>query len=458
MLAANRDFMSAAIDRELLEASLKGLSKRMNQLILQGADVNTANDHIRKVPKGYRPLDCALVSGKLTCVELLIQNYAIVDNDIQQRHLGNSSTLSLACSLGFYDAVKLLVEHNANVNGSVNAIPPLFAIFDRYDRHNLPFDEIGMAIVRYLVEKGADVHRTWLTQDKKPYIGTLPMRALNHAYNDFELLRFLIKNNVDLFIKNSLGDTVYDILAVRKSPEAERAKAIIKSMEFMDFSVEKSPSVDIVQQQEPSLNQEMHVVDLDNDIIEYVDLPKERLGEPIDLKSPIGSESLYGEADEMSMTDRIIEKSFFTSIKDASDTDLDQMLAATEMETEADTEIVDYVPKAFVELANIEDTISPVIEAIEKQPKKPKDIMRASLNDQLLIATAIGNSAVMNLLIDQGANVEAVATKNFSGVLKGETPLMCAVRYADKECIKTLVKRGADAKTLSVYLQAQGNA
>lgn len=463
--------MSAAIDRELLEVSLKGLSKRMNQLILQGADVNTANDHIRKVPKGYRPLDCALVSGKIGCVELLIRNYAIIDNDIQQRHLGNSSTLALAASLGFYDAVKLLVEHGANVNGSVNAIPPLFAIFDRYDRYNLPFDENGMNIVRYLVERGADVHRSWLSQDKRPYIGTLPMRAINHPYNDFELLKFFIQNKVDLFVKNSLGDTIHDILAVRKSPDADRANAIVKAIAFMDFSGNddshaEAEDLEVVTegaiQEKTGTDEEDDAVLFTEDFLESV--ADVNISETVNLGF-MGQDSVFSYAKPMDAQEqgRLVEQTFFSSIQDVTDTALDEMLANTEIvanrEDESDEKDADQCEESIAEEESaVKLDADSIVKAIDQQVKKPKDMMRASLNDQLLIATAIGNSAVMNLLIDQGANVEAVATKNFSGVLKGETPLMCAVRYADKECMKTLVRRGADAKSLSVFLQAHGDA
>lgn len=86
-------------------------------------------------------------------------------------------------------------------------------------------------------------------------------------------------------------------------------------------------------------------------------------------------------------------------------------------------------------------------------------VMRKSLDDQLVIAAAIGNPILIDSLVKQGANVNAKATKSVEGlnVRTDDTAFMVAARVTDISLMEKLNSIGADNSGLLNFAISENN-
>lgn len=172
-------------------------------LIAKGADVNV------KMDNGNTPLYMATYEGDtepIEMVELLLKHGADPNSNSK---LG--TPLLNACKYSYYEVVKVLVDHGADVNLPNEALDtPLLYSND-------------IRIIKYLISKGADVNA------KNKIGATILFPIIRKWYMDKakkkELLLFLISKGVDINavqragIFNNHFSTALDEAIVCKNPE-----------------------------------------------------------------------------------------------------------------------------------------------------------------------------------------------------------------------------------------------
>ncbi|XP_012672671.1 ankyrin repeat family A protein 2 isoform X2 [Clupea harengus] len=100
--------------------------------------------------EGFTPLMWAAAHGQIAVVEFLLQNASVLNPQGADPHIlakGRESALSLACSKGYTDIVKMLIECGVNVNEYDwnGGAPLLYAVHGNHVR-----------CVEILLESGAD--------------------------------------------------------------------------------------------------------------------------------------------------------------------------------------------------------------------------------------------------------------------------------------------------------------
>ena len=117
-------------------------SIRANQIPVAKTLIENGADLDAKISDGWCPLFQAVVSNELSCVELLIDKGA----GVNEKHHG-ATALHFASSNGFADIVRLLIDRGADVNvkGSGGMTPLCECIFSE-----------DISVVRLLLENGAN--------------------------------------------------------------------------------------------------------------------------------------------------------------------------------------------------------------------------------------------------------------------------------------------------------------
>ncbi|XP_024912322.1 ankyrin repeat and SOCS box protein 13-like isoform X2 [Cynoglossus semilaevis] len=191
------------------EAAAQGRVKQLQQLIEEGAAVNTvAVDSIT-------PLHEACIQGQTQCVRLLLNAGAQVD----ARNIDGSTPLCDACAAGSIECVRLLLEHGATVN------PPLFTFS--------PLHEACMGgsseCVRLMIDQGAfmeahdchygtplhvacarqhyDCTKVLLSAGANVNAAKLHETALHHAakVNNAELVELLVEFGGNVYARDNLN-------------------------------------------------------------------------------------------------------------------------------------------------------------------------------------------------------------------------------------------------------------
>ncbi len=207
----------ADLDAALMNAAERGDLQATDRLLAQGANVNTTNMY------AGTPLIAALRSGHIDVARVLLSHKA----DVAYRpwageeaihcaaRLGDASllatilaaggnaaavtpqgetTLTLVISSGNLDAVKLLVEHGADVNYQKKTLK---------QNGNTALAQAAaagqLAIAEYLISKGARI-------DAHDGMGNTPLTLA--AYNDHaDMVELLLAHGADLQARNNYGWT-----------------------------------------------------------------------------------------------------------------------------------------------------------------------------------------------------------------------------------------------------------
>jgi ankyrin repeat protein len=221
----------------LMWASARRHPEMMRLLIARGADVNAKSidrDYQRHVtaegrPKnldsgGFSPLLYAARENCMTCVNVLLENKA----DIDLPDPDGVSPLLLAIMNANWDLAQRLIEAGADVNHwNMFGESPLITAIDlrtRIDGGRASIDPpnktTGIAILKLLIERGADVNMqlffkpanargTVQTRGVTPLI-----RAANNA--DLEVVKLLLEHGADATIATADRQTpIHSVLAGR---------------------------------------------------------------------------------------------------------------------------------------------------------------------------------------------------------------------------------------------------
>lgn len=177
-----------SLNQALLEAAEKGDHKRLNNLILQGADIHY-------VDGGAFPLMHAAKLKNSRCVEILINAGAHVN----QKTPSGYSALHAAASFGSIDNVELLVKHHADIN----------AKDEDGDSPLLLAAMVGhIECVRFIVNHGGDINARNYTGDT-----SLQYSAWNCDYKD---VLFLLNNGADVTLRNNRCDSPLELAKLSK--------------------------------------------------------------------------------------------------------------------------------------------------------------------------------------------------------------------------------------------------
>ncbi|GFO24292.1 serine/threonine-protein phosphatase 6 regulatory ankyrin repeat subunit b [Plakobranchus ocellatus] len=146
-------------------------------------------------------LSQAVQHGRVETVQVLINRGA----DVNVRHDGGKVVLvvALECLEGsqLFKMVKFLVENGAHVNRSLPDKSPLVCAVWK-----------GPEIVRYLLEKGADINEVGDEKGNTPLMATVILSSFSWQFFDrFNLVQLLLDFGADPNIVNSEGDTAINV-------------------------------------------------------------------------------------------------------------------------------------------------------------------------------------------------------------------------------------------------------
>ncbi len=214
----NAPKLQAKAATPLCEAAGKGDIEQVRSLLAQGADVNTRD--YRLYTNGMTPLQCAALNGHKEVVELLLAKGADVNAESQGGYtallftiMGGSpngkqivslllakgaqaSALHMAAYLGNVDKVRTLLDRGMDVD----------AKWEEFRGSPLMLAALGgqPAVARLLIDRGADVNQG--------LPGGVALRAAV-AYGDSETVRLLIDKGADVQGAEKNGESVLFALA-----------------------------------------------------------------------------------------------------------------------------------------------------------------------------------------------------------------------------------------------------
>lgn len=247
-------------DRKLLNAARAGNVAKIRELIADGANVNILENAI-DVPVmniGFRPLEYAIFSKNPQAVKLLLENGAQIKYPTPETHpeafenqtdegikrlLITKTTkinfsLPYACEMGNLEIVKLLIDHGADVNSTDSGYTPLHQAVNAYQNYSNNDSKQSWEIILYLLEKGANVNAQ---------SGRYPIleQATWKDKNEFQLLRLLLKHDIDLNTPFEKGGTIFDLF---KEDKYQDVKFLInthlksKGLPGLDKPTDESPT------------------------------------------------------------------------------------------------------------------------------------------------------------------------------------------------------------------------
>lgn len=172
-------------DRKLTYCAIKGNSKEMAELLTHNGVVLHKQDVV----------DGCIQYNRLNVLEYMLNNGLDINYET-----GAGSALYKAAIEGNVDAVNLLIELGADVNGNEYSVPLVGAC----GKGNLDIAQI-------LINNGADINRESKFSDKG--IPATPLSAaIQHGF--IECVDFLIENGADINHKLSNGTVVKDLMSI----------------------------------------------------------------------------------------------------------------------------------------------------------------------------------------------------------------------------------------------------
>jgi len=215
--------------QKLFKAVDKGDAQKVKALLEKGADPNVYTED------GLFPLWRATANNNQEITKLLLENGATVDLE-NKTSSGSLTSLIYPSQEGYFEIVKLLVDHGADINyNAFKGFTPIriaarnghLNIIKYLAEHGAKIDvkaEDGATplehaaskghydVVRFLIDKGANVN----TVDKE---GDFPLgEAAKYGYT--EIMELLIRNKADLSLKNASGKTALDLAKERGQKRA----------------------------------------------------------------------------------------------------------------------------------------------------------------------------------------------------------------------------------------------
>ncbi len=136
-MAANKA-AAKAIDLQLMEAAKNNDLKKMEDLIKQGANVNSADD------KGRTPLMYAAQAGSMQAMETLVKKH---NANVNAKDTNDQTALMKSAIMGKNDGVKFLLDNKAKIDA-----------YDRFGRTALTYSARAnhTEVLKTLLNKGAD--------------------------------------------------------------------------------------------------------------------------------------------------------------------------------------------------------------------------------------------------------------------------------------------------------------
>eukprot|EP00961_Rhodomonas_salina_P220885 2986363-Rhodomonas_salina.2 len=201
------DCVSDPEEQKLHDCSASGDVEKVNELLLQGVNVNSRNASART------PLHIAAYNGHISIVQALIAAGA----DIHSMDKLEKTSLHLAAWKGYVDIASLLVDAGADINAcDCWGKSPLHHAAEAGDAPGGP----GMAVCELLLSAGAD-------KDVQGKMGrTALMMAIQKSHSEVALR--LISDGAAVALKDYKGQTALHHAAVANSP-AELIAALVAS-------------------------------------------------------------------------------------------------------------------------------------------------------------------------------------------------------------------------------------
>ncbi len=180
------------MNEQLLEAAEKGQTKKVKNLLKNGADVNA-----KDADTEWTALEYAAAYGRTKTVELLLNKGA--DN--------RDNALRLAASWGHTKTVKLLIEKEADVNAKGDL--GVTALMSAYSHTE---------VVKLLLDKGADVN----VKDEN---GSTALILASFGGSPTEVVKLLLDKGADVNAKTKDGRTA--LLSASSMGNAEIVKLLL---------------------------------------------------------------------------------------------------------------------------------------------------------------------------------------------------------------------------------------
>ncbi|MCI0611558.1 ankyrin repeat domain-containing protein [bacterium] len=135
---ATKRVAAKAIDHQLMEAAKNNDLKKMEDLIKQGANVNSADD------KGRTPLMYAAQAGSQQAIEKLVKNHHA---DVNARDVNDQTALMKSAIMGKNDGVRFLLDNKAKIDA-----------YDKFGRTALTYSarQNHTEVLKTLLHKNAD--------------------------------------------------------------------------------------------------------------------------------------------------------------------------------------------------------------------------------------------------------------------------------------------------------------
>lgn len=171
------------LEKRLYEAIFEEDTKRLKQLINQGANINVKGNF------GFNPLMYSIYKGKDEIAKILVEASVNVNTKIEKMNV-----LSLAVVVNNKDMVEYLIEKGADVNAKAGE--DMTALI-------WAASESNFEMVKLLIEEGAKVNQ----QTKKGHT------ALHSAVLDdkIKMARILLEAGADPYIEDEKGKSVLEL-------------------------------------------------------------------------------------------------------------------------------------------------------------------------------------------------------------------------------------------------------
>lgn len=187
---AAKKIPAKAIDLQLMQAAQSNDLKKMEDLIKQGANVNSADD------KGRTPLMYAAEAGSQQAVERLVKNHHA---NVNAKDENDQTALMKSAIMGKNDGVKFLLDNKAKI--------------DEYDR-------FGRTALSYSARANhTDVLKTLLHKNADPNIrdedGRSPLMDAATKGN-FESTKELLRHSADVDAQTDVGKSTALMEAIEK--------------------------------------------------------------------------------------------------------------------------------------------------------------------------------------------------------------------------------------------------